>query len=184
MESKITPAMVADFAGIMEQLGWDLSQPGLQRTPERYLTFLSEFCPGKEVGFKLTTFPAEGADEMIVQAGIPVMSLCEHHLAPIIGQAVVGYIPQHRIVGLSKLARTVEHFARQLQNQERLTTQVAAFLMDTLQPWGVGVSIRAMHTCMTMRGVRAHGTETTTQCLLGAFKTNSDTRSEFLQRVR
>jgi len=128
-----------------------------------------------------TTFENEnGADEMIVQKGIPFYSLCEHHMLPFFGTAVVAYIPDKRIVGLSKLARCVQFESSALQNQERITQQVCRRVMQELHPKGVGVVLTARHMCMEMRGVKAAGAETVTSSLHGAFKEDPRTRTEFL----
>ena len=132
----------------------------------------------------MTEFDGEGYDQMILQTNIPFYSLCEHHLAPFFGAAHVAYIPNGRIVGLSKLARTVDKFACGFQNQERVTKQVAEYLMKHLQPLGVGVVIKAQHLCMAMRGVKKQGVDTTTSEMTGAFRDNSATRSEFLQLIQ
>ena len=115
---------------------------------------------------------------------IPVQSLCEHHLLPFVGVAHVGYLPDQRILGLSKVARTVDHFARRPQTQERLTTQIARHLSDTLVPRGVGVVIEAEHTCMTLRGARAAGSRTVTSALLGHLREDPAARAEFLALTR
>jgi GTP cyclohydrolase I len=129
----------------------------------------------------MTTFDAEGADEMIVQQGIPFAALCEHHLLPFLGTATVGYVPDGRIVGLSKLARAVRHCARGFQNQERITRSVADLLERELRPRGVAVLIRAEHLCMSIRGVRAPGSMTTTNDLRGVFRAEDGlARAEFL----
>jgi GTP cyclohydrolase I len=155
---------------------------GLTETPMRYEKFLKEFF--EEKPFKLTAFDSEGYDEMVIQTNIPFYSICEHHLVPFFGYGSIAYIPGTKIVGLSKLARTLVHFSRQLQNQERITSQTADFLYDALKPKGVAVSLTGRHLCMEMRGIEKPGTETTTTCLRGAFKTKADTRSEFLQFIR
>lgn len=155
---------------------------GLQATPARYQKFIKEFFEAKP--FDLTVFENEGYDEMVVQTNIPFYSLCEHHLLPFFGYGSIAYIPKDKIVGLSKLARTLEHFSRRLQTQERITTQVAGFLADKLQPKGIGVVLTARHLCMEMRGVAKPGTQTTTSCLKGSFKANASTRSEFLQIIQ
>lgn len=165
---------------LLTELGHDVEREGLKNTPKRFSKFLAEFSFPKD--FEFTMFKAEG-NQMIVQGDIPLVSLCEHHIQPIVGKAVVGYIPNERMAGLSKLARTVELFSRRMQNQERITKQVADFLMEKLNPVGVGVVIRANHSCMTLRGVRAHGSWTTTTVLLGAFKDDPTTRSEFLSEA-
>jgi GTP cyclohydrolase I len=129
----------------------------------------------------VTTFANEGYDEMVLLANIPFYSMCEHHLVPFFGTGAVAYIPDKKIVGLSKLARTLDHFSRRLQNQERVTTQVANFLMETLAPKGVGVVLQARHLCMEMRGIQKPGLQTTTSCLKGNFKSRAETRAEFLR---
>ena len=131
--------------------------------------------------FDLTTFPNdEGYDELVLARAIPVQSVCEHHMLPFLGTAHVGYLPGQRILGLSKLARVVELFARRPQVQERLTMQVAGWLHSHLRPRGVGVVIEAEHLCMTMRGVRAGGISTITSALLGALREDPRSRAEFL----
>jgi GTP cyclohydrolase I len=130
--------------------------------------------------FELTTFPNdEGYDELVLAKDIPVQSLCEHHLLPFQGVAHVGYLPGDRILGLSKLARVVELFARDFQVQERLTKQVADWLQDHLDPKGVGVVIEAEHQCMSLRGVRAVGSRTVTSSLQGVLRDNQSSRQEF-----
>lgn len=152
---------------------------GLRDTPKRYEKFLEEFL--KPAPFKLTAFDNEGYDEMVVQTNIPFYSICEHHLVPFFGTGAIAYIPKKKIVGLSKLARTLDHFSRKLQNQERITMEVAEFIMSTLDPKGVGVVLHARHLCMEMRGVEKPGTFTTTSCVKGNFKSRSETRAEFLR---
>jgi GTP cyclohydrolase I len=130
--------------------------------------------------FDLTTFPNdEGYDELVLARSIPLRSVCEHHLLPFVGVAHVGYLPNERILGLSKLARVVAHFGARPQVQERLTKQVAGWLQDNLEPAGVGVVIEAEHTCMTVRGVRASGSTTVTSALLGVLRDDSRSRHEF-----
>jgi GTP cyclohydrolase I len=131
--------------------------------------------------FALTTFPNdENYDELVLASGIPVHSVCEHHMLPFVGTAHVGYLPGQRILGLSKLARVVELFARRPQVQERLTTQIADWLQTHLDPRGVGVVVEAEHLCMTLRGVRSGGTSTTTSTLRGALREDARSRAEFL----
>ncbi|KAA9152996.1 GTP cyclohydrolase I FolE [Amycolatopsis acidicola] len=130
--------------------------------------------------FDLTTFPNdEGYDELVLARSIPLRSVCEHHLLPFTGIAHVGYLPGERILGLSKLARITEHFARRPQVQERLTKQIADWLSEQLQPKGVGVVIEAEHTCMTLRGVQAVGSTTVTSTLLGTLRNDARSRQEF-----
>lgn len=154
------------------------SREGLRDTPKRYVKFLTEFLNPPE--FTFTTFDSEGMDQMIVQSNIPFYSLCEHHIAPFFGVGHIAYIPNGKIVGLSKLARTLEYYARRLQNQERITTQVATRLQQELDAHGVGVVLRAQHLCMAMRGVKKHETYTTTSCMLGEFRNDLNCRNEFL----
>src|SRR4051812_15868388 len=131
--------------------------------------------------FEPTTFPNDdGYDELVVATQIPFHSLCEHHLLPFVGVAHVGYLPGDRIIGLSKLARVVELFARNLQVQERLTTQIAGWLRDQLEPKGVGVVLEAEHLCMSLRGVQKPGARTITSSLHGLVRDDARTRQEFL----
>lgn len=161
----------------------ETERPGLDGTPERVVRFLYDFVRTDE-GLSLTTFPAEGHSQMIVQSRIPIYSLCEHHMIPFFGQATIGYLPDEQIVGLSKLTRVARHFMRALQNQERLTDQIGSFLDDELDPQGVGVILQARHLCMEMRGVRRRGTHTTTAFLTGAFKENESVKSELYEHHR
>lgn len=151
---------------------------GLRDTPRRYVKALVEMTTPKP--FEMTTFDAEGHDQMVVQRGIPFQSLCEHHVLPFFGTATVAYIPGERIVGLSKLTRTVEHFARRLQNQERITSQVADHLMAQLEAKGVAVILEARHLCMELRGARVPGATTVTSALRGVFATDDAARAEGL----
>ena len=154
------------------------AREGLIDTPKRYAKFFDEFFAVPEV--KFTTFKNEGIDEMIVQRDIFFHSFCEHHIAPFFGTAVVAYIPGDKIVGLSKLARTVDYYAHRFQNQERITQQIAERLVAELNPRGVAVMLTARHTCMELRGVRKNNAFTTTSMLTGIFKDDIRARSEFL----
>jgi len=170
------------FQRILEHLGENVEREGLQDTPKRYIKFMREFLEPKD--FNFTTFDAEGTDEMIVQTNIPFYSICEHHTAPFFGTADVAYIPNDKIVGLSKLARTVDLYANRFQNQERITTQIAERLEMELQAKGVAVHLKAQHLCMCMRGVKKHDTWTSTSKMLGVFKDNLNTRNEFLNLIK
>ncbi|MGW2302471.1 GTP cyclohydrolase I FolE [Streptomyces sp. NPDC001809] len=151
----------------------------LRDTPRRMAKAYAELFSPRP--FNLTTFPNdEGYDELVVARRIPLRSVCEHHLLPFVGVAHVGYLPQDRILGLSKLARVVEHFSCRPQVQERLTKQIADWLETRLAPKGVGVVIQAEHTCMTLRGVRAGGSDTVTSTLLGRLRDDPRSRQEFL----
>lgn len=163
---------------LLEIIGEDPTREGLLDTPKRVIKFYKQFLSPDE--FNFTVFDGEGYDEMIVQKNIPFFSLCEHHMAPFFGHATVAYIPGKKIVGLSKLARTVEHYSRRLQNQERITTQVANRLQEELDPMGVAVVLNARHFCMEMRGVKTHDVSTSTSKLLGVFKDKAEVRHEFL----
>lgn len=159
-------------------LGVRLDSEHLQATPGRMARAYAELFTPR--AFDLTTFPnEEGYDELVLARRIPLRSVCEHHLLPFVGVAHVGYLPGDRILGLSKLARIVEHFSRRPQVQERLTKQVADWLDRHLQPKGVGVVIEAEHTCMTLRGVQAVGTTTVTSTLLGTLREDARSRQEF-----
>ncbi|MGO2744970.1 GTP cyclohydrolase I FolE [Microbacterium sp.] len=163
----------------LRALGVSLDSPHLAATPQRMARAWAELLAPRE--FDLTTFPNdEGYDEMVIVRDIPVRSICEHHLLPFRGRASIGYLPGERIVGLSKLARIMEHFACRPQTQERLTKQVAQWLQDHLNPHGVGVIIEAEHSCMTLRGARATGSSTLTSTLLGQLREDPRSRQEFL----
>lgn len=162
----------------LRALGVAVTSENLRDTPRRMAQAYGElFTPEP---FEVTSFPNdEGYDELVLARDIPLRSVCEHHLLPFIGTACVGYLPGERIVGLSKLARVVQHFACRPQLQERLTKHVADWLTVHLQPRAVGVVIRAEHTCMTLRGARATGSTTVTSTLLGSLRDDSRSRNEF-----
>jgi GTP cyclohydrolase I len=164
---------------LLGALGADLDREGLRDTPRRMARMYGELLT--PASFDPTTFPNDGGyDELVVATRIPFHSLCEHHLLPFVGVAHVGYLPGERIIGLSKLARVVELFARSLQVQERLTTQIAAWLDAHLAPQGVGVVLEAEHLCMSLRGVHKHGASTVTSALHGRLRDDARTRQEFL----
>jgi GTP cyclohydrolase IA len=165
-------------ADLLLALGQDPDDAHIRETPRRVAAAYAELLTPHE--FSLTTFPNdEGYDELVVARDIPFHSLCRHHLLPFTGVAHVGYLPGERILGLSKLARVVELFARGLQVQERLTKQVADWLQAHLDPKGVGVVLEAEHLCMSIRGVQADGTRTVTSALHGLLREDSSTRAEF-----
>lgn len=170
------------FQQILNQLGEDTTREGLIETPKRYVKFMREFLEPKE--FNFTSFDTEGTDEMIIQTNIPFYSLCEHHTAPFFGFANVAYIPNNKIVGLSKLARTVDLYANRFQNQERITTQIAEKIQKELNPLGVAVTLKAQHLCMCMRGVKKNDTWTQTSKMIGVFKTDLNCRNEFLSLIK
>lgn len=173
---------------LLHIIGEDPERGGLLETPDRAVKAWREWTSGykKDPAKILKVFEdgAEGCDEMIVVHDIPVYSHCEHHLAPIFGEATVAYIPDGKIVGLSKLPRLVDIFARRLQVQERLTNQVAQAIMEHLKPRGCGVVIKARHMCMESRGIKQAGGYTTTSSLHGVFREDPAVRSEFLNLAR
>jgi GTP cyclohydrolase I len=164
---------------LLDALGADVGSESLRDTPRRVAAAYAELLTPEP--FELTTFPnEEGYDELVIARAIPFHSLCEHHLLPFHGIAHVAYLPGERILGLSKLARVVDLFARGLQVQERLTTQVAGWLDERLSPKGVGVVLEAEHLCMTLRGVQKPGARTVTSALRGLVRDDPRTRQEFL----
>ncbi|MGW5241468.1 GTP cyclohydrolase I FolE [Monashia sp. NPDC004114] len=172
------PAATAAAADFLTALGVPLDSESLRETPARMARAYAELFSPRP--FDLTTFPNdEGYDELVMARDIPLRSVCEHHLLPFVGVAHVGYLPGERILGLSKLARIVEHFASRPQVQERLTKQVADWLEQQLLPQGVGVVIEAEHTCMTLRGVQARGSNTVTSTMLGVLRDDPRSRQEF-----
>jgi GTP cyclohydrolase I len=180
MDLVLAERAAADF---LHALGIQTESESLRATPGRMARAYAELFTAPE--FDLTTFPNdEGYDELVLARTIPLRSICEHHLLPFVGVAHVGYLPRERILGLSKLARVVGHFAARPQVQERLTKQVAGWLQDNLAPAGVGVVIEAEHTCMTMRGIRARGSTTVTSALLGTVRDDPRSRAEFFALAR
>lgn len=168
---------------LLRALGRDPSSPHLADTPRRVADSLIEMTTPED--FDFTTFPNdEHYDDMVVEIGIPIHSLCEHHLLPFTGVAHIAYIPADRILGISKLARVARMFARDLQVQERLTSQIANWLDQALHPRGVGVVIEAEHMCQSLRGVKAQGTQTVTSALRGLMRSDLRTREEFLALTR
>lgn len=171
---------------ILQEIGEDPHREGLRRTPERVHRMYAELTAGYHVDPERLLNGAifeVGYSEMVVVKGIPFYSLCEHHLLPFFGTAAVAYVPRGQVIGLSKIPRIVEMYARRLQVQERLTQQVADFLQERLGPQGVGVVIEATHLCAVMRGVRKPGTVMTTSAILGNFRANARTRAEFFAHL-
>ena len=166
-------------ADLLAALGADLTEDGLRETPRRMVDAYAELLTPRP--FRPTTFPNDdGYDELIVVRAIPFHSLCMHHLLPFQGVAHIAYLPGERIIGLSKLGRVVEHFARDLQIQERMTTQIAGWLERELEPKGVGVVLEAEHLCMSLRGIQKLGAKTVTSALRGLVRDDPRTRQEFL----
>lgn len=177
----------AAYRTVLQWIGEDPARDGLKETPTRAVRALEEYFSGYRqdpVDILQKTFEEiDGYDEMIVLRGIRFASHCEHHLAPIVGQAWVAYIPSGRVVGISKLARIVDVYARRLQIQEKLTAQIANTIDAVLKPQGVGVVVKATHHCMTMRGVHKHESDLVTSRMLGTFRDSAVTRQEFLKLV-
>jgi GTP cyclohydrolase IA len=172
------PEAEAAVVALLRALGQDPDDPHMRDTPRRVAAAYAELLSPRP--FNVTTFPNDEAyDELVLARDIPFHSLCQHHLLPFKGVAHVGYLPGERIVGLSKLARVVELFARGLQVQERLTQQVADWLQEHLNPKGVGVVLEAEHMCMSLRGVQAAGSTTVTSALHGLLREDSRSRAEF-----
>ena len=173
---------------LLRWIGENPDRDGLRDTPARVARAFEEYFSGyrqdPEQILQRTFEEMDGYDEMVVLRGIPFQSHCEHHIAPIIGRAWVAYVPDRRVVGISKLARVVHGFARRLQIQEKLTAEIASAIQDILEPLGVGVVIEAQHNCMSLRGVNTQGTTLTTSKLLGVIRDDQRTRAEFLGMTR
>jgi GTP cyclohydrolase I len=172
---------------LLRWAGDDPGREGLRDTPKRvvdaYKDWFSGYSTDPGAYLRRTFEEVEGYDEMVVLRDIAFESFCEHHMAPIIGRAHVGYLPTARVVGISKLARVVEGFARRLQVQEKLTAQIAGCINEVLKPRGVGVVIDAVHQCMTTRGVHKRGVSMITSKMLGTFRADAATRAEFLRFI-
>lgn len=173
---------------LLRWAGDDPTREGLRETPDRVVKAYREFFDGygkNPLEYLARTFDeVDGYDEMVILRDIPMESHCEHHLVPFTGIAHVAYLPDHRVVGISKLARVVDVYAHRLQIQEKLTRQIAEAIQTALVPKGVGVVIEATHECMTSRGVRKTGVKMVTSCLLGAFREDPSTRREFLAMIK
>ncbi|MDF1701950.1 MAG: GTP cyclohydrolase I FolE [Planctomycetota bacterium] len=185
-EAETYESLMQHVEGILQAVGEDPSREGLLRTPLRVAKSLRFLTDGyrADAGAVLRGAVFESdTDEMVVVKDIELYSMCEHHMLPFFGRAHVAYLPEQKIVGLSKLARVVDVFARRLQVQERLTTQIANAIQDALEPMGVGVIIEAQHLCMMMRGVTKQNSSTVTSCMLGRCRSDEKTRNEFLTIV-
>jgi GTP cyclohydrolase I len=182
------PARIAEYGALvrrqLELLGEDTDREGLKRTPDRVAKAMAFLTRGYELDLRSVVGQgifSDPHDNMVMVRDIELYSMCEHHLLPFFGKAHVAYIPDGRIVGLSKIPRIVDMFARRLQVQERLTSEIAEAIMEVLAPRGVGVVIEAIHLCMMMRGVEKQNSKTITSALLGAFRDDAKTRDEFLR---
>ncbi|HOT99214.1 MAG TPA: GTP cyclohydrolase I FolE [Anaerolineaceae bacterium] len=180
------PAITNSVRGILRAIGEDPEREGLVRTPERVARAYQEILGG------YNTDPVQlvnGAlftvdyDEMVIVKDIEYYSLCEHHMLPFFGKAHVAYVPKGKVLGLSKIPRIVDMFAHRLQVQERMTQQIAEFIQEVIDPWGVGVVIDGQHLCMMMRGIKKEQAKMTTSAMLGGFRKRLETRMEFLNRI-
>ncbi|CAJ0582603.1 unnamed protein product, partial [Mesorhabditis spiculigera] len=185
----LTPVqqMANCYRTILSQVGEDVERQGLLKTPERAAKAMMTFTQGYEQNLDELLNEAifdEDHDEVVIVKDIDMFSLCEHHLVPFMGRVHIAYLPNKRVLGLSKLARVVDMFSRRLQVQERLTKQIATAISEAVQPHGVAVVIEASHMCMVMRGVQKMNARTTTSCMLGEFRDNPKTRDEFLSLIR
>lgn len=180
------PAITNSVTQILQAIGEDPAREGLVRTPERVARAYQEILGGYQ------TDPVQlvnGAlfnvdyDEMVIVKDIEYYSLCEHHMLPFFGRAHVAYVPKGRVIGLSKIPRIVDMFAHRLQVQERMTQQIAEFIQEVINPWGVGVVIEGQHLCMMMRGIKKEQAKMTTSAMLGGFRKRLETRMEFLNRI-
>lgn len=182
-----TSAIASHVRAVLAAVGEDPDREGLQKTPERVEKAFRFLTKGYQEDVRALLNSALFSvcyDEMVLVKDIEVFSLCEHHLLPFFGKAHVAYIPKNKVVGLSKIPRLVDAFARRLQVQERLTVQIANAIQDAIHPGGVGVVIEAQHLCMIMRGVEKQNSVAVTSCMLGAFRDQHQTREEFLALIR
>lgn len=179
--------MEGNVRKLLKRLGEDPEREGLIDTPKRVSKALHFLTSGYNLTVEEVVRDAlfeEHCEEMVIVKDVEFYSLCEHHMLPFFGRAHVGYLPQNRVIGLSKIARVVDVFARRLQVQERLTTQIASGLLDVLNAHGVAVVLEASHFCMVMRGVQKQNSKTVTSSMLGAFRDDSRSRSEFMELIR
>ena len=187
LEKKIDQAAVLKaIEDLLSAIGENPDRPGLKNTPDRVARMYSELLEGYWVDSQELVNEAifdETYDEMVIVRDIEFYSLCEHHLLPFIGRAHIAYFPRGKVIGLSKIPRIVDMFAKRLQVQERMTRQIAEYIHNLLQPYGVAVVVEGLHLCATMRGVRKHDARMTTSAMFGAFRKNLATREEFLAHI-
>lgn len=180
------PAITNSVSQILQAIGEDPAREGLVRTPERVARAYQEILGGYQTDpvqlVNRALFNVD-YDEMVIVKDIEYYSLCEHHMLPFFGKAHVAYVPKGRVIGLSKIPRIVDMFAHRLQVQERMTQQIAEFIQEVINPWGVGVVIEGQHLCMMMRGIKKEQAKMTTSAMLGGFRKRLETRMEFLNRI-
>jgi len=180
------PAITSSVSEILKAIGEDPEREGLVRTPERVARAYQEILGGYQTDpVKLVNSALFNVDydEMVIVKDIEYYSLCEHHMLPFFGKAHVAYVPRGKVIGLSKIPRIVDMFAHRLQVQERMTQQIAEFIQEVINPWGVGVVIDGQHLCMMMRGIKKEQAKMTTSAMLGGFRKRLETRMEFLNRI-
>lgn len=180
------PAITSSVSEILRAIGEDPEREGLVRTPERVARAYQEILRGYQTDpVKLVNGALFNVDydEMVIVKDIEYFSLCEHHMLPFFGRAHVAYVPKGKVIGLSKIPRIVDMFAHRLQVQERMTQQIAEFIQEVINPWGVGVVIEGQHLCMMMRGIKKEQAKMTTSAMLGGFRKRLETRMEFLNRI-
>ena len=186
-ENEIEAALEKAYLEVLEKIGEDPDRDGLKRTPERMAKAIRFLTRGYQEDpaqlLRAALFEVD-YDEMVIVKDIEMFSLCEHHMLPFFGKVHVAYLPKGKVIGLSKIPRLVDVFARRLQVQERLTKQIAEAIQDAIDPIGVGVVIEARHLCMMMRGVEKQHSATVTSSMLGAFRNEQETREEFLSLIR
>ena len=187
IKRKIDLKKIADGVRLMlEGMGEDPDRDGLVKTPERVADFYAELTEGMWIdpNEHIVPLPGDSHDEMVIVKDVEFYSQCEHHMLPFFGRVHVGYVPDGKIIGLSKIARIVDLFARRLQVQERMTSQIAEGLMEVLSPRGVGVVVEASHFCMMMRGVQKQNSSTLSSAMRGSFHEDARTRAEFMDLIR
>jgi len=180
------PAITSSVSEILKAIGEDPEREGLVRTPERVARAYQEILGGYQTDpVKLVNSALFNVDydEMVIVKDIEYYSLCEHHMLPFFGKAHVAYVPRGKVIGLSKIPRIVDMFAHRLQVQERMTQQIAEFIQEVINPWGVGVVVEGQHLCMMMRGIKKEQAKMTTSAMLGGFRKRLETRMEFLNRI-
>jgi len=183
---EVLNTLASSYTSILEQVGEDVTREGLEKTPMRAAKanlFLTQGYQMNAVDIINSAKFKESYSEMVIVKDIEYFSLCEHHMLPFFGRAHVAYVPKGKVIGLSKIPRIVDMFAHRLQVQERMTQQIAEFIQEVVNPWGVGVVVEGQHLCMMMRGIKKEQAKMTTSAMLGGFRKRLETRMEFLNRI-